>query len=141
MFSRFSIFEVPSTTDLFALQDIANYNGNIVSYNVSTGCYFSTPVTKLYRNIEKVSLWRIRLYNKCFLYCTEDSKIMDSSGNFRKISELKQFDEVMCVDMVNNKIAEITNKDGVGIHDYAYVLKTESGNAVLNNFIVYTGED
>ena len=139
-FSRYSVFQVYDTSDLFSLEDISNYRGSITAYDLSTNKVVRDCVTELYRNTFKSDLWRIRLYNKCFLYCTSDTKIMDAQGNFRKISEYKNFDEVMCLDMTNNTIAEITNKDGVGVYDYAYVLKTSTGNAILNNFIVYTGE-
>jgi hypothetical protein len=56
MFSRFSVFQVYNTSDLFALQDIANYVGSITAYNLSTNKIVQDCVTELYRNTFKSDL-------------------------------------------------------------------------------------
>lgn len=136
MFSKYSVFENTISSDLIALKDISNYTGSILSYNIGMNTPIQSCVTKLKRGIEKVQLWRIRLYNQCFLYCTIDTEFLDSNYEWKKLSELKNFDEIICLDMNNNTIAEIKEE----MMDYAYNVITDSGNCFLNNIVVRTKE-
>lgn len=137
MFSKYSVFENTEVSDLYALKDISNYHGSILAYSISTNTPIQSCVTKLERSIEKVQLWRIRLYNQCFLYCTEDTEFLNSNYDWVKLSQLKQFDEILCIDQNNNTVAEIKEE----MMDYAYTLVTQEGNAFLNNIVVKTEEN
>lgn len=136
MFGKYSVFENTDVSDLYALKDISNYTGSILSYRISTNTPVKSCVTKLERSTEKVQLWRIRLYNQCFLYCTSDTEFLDSDYNWKKLSELKQFDEIICLDQNNNTIAEIIQDR----EDYAYTIVTQEENCFLNNIVVKTTE-
>lgn len=136
MFSKYSVFENTEVSDLYALKDISNYHGSILSYDIDTNTPVQSCVSTLQRSTYKVQLYRIRLYNKCFLYCTNDTEFLDSNYNWIKLSQLNQFDEVLCLDQSNNTVAEITEE----MMDYAYTLVTQKGNAFLNNILVRSSE-
>ena len=137
MFSKYSVFENTVSSDLIALKDISNYTGSILSYSIGMNTPIQSCVTKLERSTEKVQLWRIRLYNQCFLYCTIDTEFLNSNYEWKKLSELKNFDRIICLDMNNNTIAEIKEE----MQDYAYTLITQEGNSFLNNILVRTIEN
>lgn len=132
MFSKESTYENPQTADIFRLKNIINYTGPILSANLLDGCPVESKVTKLERSIAPVQLWRIRLYNQCFLFCTEDAEFMTPDGSYVQLKDLNPFDKVVCLDMNNNEIAEIKEM----MCDYAYCINTEIGNCYLNNILV-----
>lgn len=133
MFSKESVYENPETFDLFALNNIVQYTGPILSAK-DDGCPFQSSVICLERTTEKYQLYQVKLHNLCFLYCTEDTYFYTPEMAVINVLDLKPFDKVMCLDQNLNTVASIKKE----MADYVYTLKTLQGNAFLNNILVKT---
>lgn len=146
MVSKNSFIHTPTNT--LQLRDLLFYRGKVYSLDSDLTNLTSNTTSRLdpccrgttedciinvEQSQEKITLFRVVLANKCFVICSPEASIMKANGTFIKVKDLQGGEELMCIDLNNNRVLESKEY----IEDFPWKVQTQTyGNFFVNNLVI-----